>query len=283
MPKSANSLKAKARSLAAVTQTTVQEVMQNYMLERILVRISKSIYCDHFVLKGGLLIASMCGTQSRTTMDMDVMIKGVQFRQEVIHRIINEILMIEDEDGIIFEITGIERIREEEEYEGYRFKIIGILENIRNYLSIDISTGDMITPHEIFYSYKMIFEDDYIRIKAYNLETILAEKYQTILDRNGAKGRMKDYYDLWFFSRSYLSKKDVSILTEAIDQTFRKRGTIEDLWKAETILMGIKESKIMEKRWHDYSLKHNYSMELSFEDVIHEVLEFSKFITQRMK
>lgn len=283
MPKSANSLKAKARSLAAVTQTTVQEVMQNYMLERILVRISKSIYCDHFVLKGGLLIASMCGTQSRTTMDMDVMVKGVQFRQEVIHRIINEILMIEDEDGIIFEITGIERIREEEEYEGYRFKIIGILENIRNYLSIDISTGDMITPHEILYSYKMIFEDDYIRIKAYNLETILAEKYQTILDRNGAKGRMKDYYDLWFFSRSYLIKKDVSKLTEAIGQTFRNRGTIDDLWKAETILIGIKESKIMEMRWHDYSLKHNYSMELSFEDVIHEVLEFSKFITQRMK
>ncbi len=283
MPKLANSLKAKARSLAAATQTTVQEVMQNYMLERILVRISKSHYCDHFVLKGGLLIASMCGTQSRTTMDMDVMIKGVQFRQEVIHRIINEILMIEDEDGIIFEITGIERIREEEEYEGYRFKIIGILENIRNYLSIDISTGDMITPHEIFYSYKMIFEDDYIRIKAYNLETILAEKYQTILDRNGAKGRMKDYYDLWFFSRSYLIKKDVSKLTEAIGQTFRNRGTIDDLWKAETILIGIKESKIMEMRWHDYSLKHNYSMELSFEDVIHEVLEFSKFITQRMK
>lgn len=283
MPISANSLKAKARLLAAVTQSTVQEVMQNYMLERILVRISKSIYCNHIVLKGGLLIASMCGTQSRTTMDMDVMVKGVQFRQEVIHRIINEILMIEDEDGIKFEITGIERIREEEEYEGYRFKIIGILENIRYYLSIDISTGDMITPHEIFYSYKMIFEDDYIRIKAYNLETILAEKYQTILDRNGAKGRMKDYYDLWFFSRSYLSKKDVSILTESIDQTFRKRGAIEDLLKAETILMGTKESKIMEKRWHDYSLKHNYSMELSFEDVIHEVLEFSKFITQRMK
>ena len=249
------------------------------MFERILVRISRSQYHDNFILKGGLLLSSISGIQSRTTMDMDTMLRGIDFGREKLETILKEILIIDVEDGIIFEILGIEDIREEDYYGGLRFKINGLLENIRNYLSIDISTDDVITPGEIEYRYKMIFEDEYILIKSYNAESILAEKFQTVLESNGVKGRMKDYYDIWFFVNFRWDAIDLEILNKAIFNTFTKRISMGDLFMTQEILHVILNSSILRKRWNEYSSKHNYTKNVSFENVISSLFEFSKEIT----
>lgn len=272
----ANALKLKARLIATQNSVTVQEVMQNYMFERILARISKSQYHDNFILKGGLLLSSISGLQSRTTMDMDIMLKGLDLEKNKLGIILEEILSIDAKDGIIFKILGIEEIRIDDYYGGLRFKINGLLDNIRNYLSIDVSTGDVITPSEISYQYMMIFEDEYILIKSYNSETILAEKLQTVLENNGAKGRMKDYYDIWFFVNFRWDKIDFDILNKAIFNTFTQRDSIFDTNRIEEILGIILHSSILRKRWNEYSSKHNYTKDVSFEDIIDSLFEFSK-------
>lgn len=278
MGESASTIKAKAKMVSNLKSVSVQEVMQSYMFERILARISRSSYRDNFVLKGGLLLSSISGIQSRTTMDMDTMLKGIDLERERITHVLSEIFSIDAQDGITFQILGVEDIRETDTYGGYRFKIVGQLENIRNYLSIDVSTGDIITPSEVNYQYKMIFDDEYILIKSYNSETILAEKFQTILENNGAKGRMKDYYDVWFFVNFRWEDIDFDLLNQAIFNTFKQRETADDLERVNEILNTISNSTILEKRWNEYSVKHNYTKDISFASVNIALLEFSKKI-----
>lgn len=280
MRESSKSLKVKAKSMASQKNITVQEVMQSYMFERILARISRSQYRDNFILKGGLLLSSISGIQSRTTMDMDTMLRGLELEKEKLKIILDEILSIDANDGVIFEVLGIEEIRVEDFYGGLRFKINGLLDNIRNYLSIDISTGDIITPSEVEYQYKMIFEDQYILIKSYNLETILAEKFQTVLESNGAKGRMKDYYDIWFFVNFRWNVIDFDLLNKAIFNTCTQRNSIGVLNRIDEILDIILNSSIHRKRWDEYSSKHNYTKHVSFESVINSLFEFSKKVNR---
>ena len=264
MRESSKSLKVKAKSIANLNNISVQEVMQSYMFERILARISRSQYHDNFILKGGLLLSSISGIQSRTTMDMDTMIRGLKLEKEKLKIILEEILSIDANDGVIFEILGIEEIREEDYYGGLRFKINGLLDNIKNYLSIDVSTGDIITPSEVEYQYKMI----------------LAEKFQTVLEKNGAKGRMKDYYDIWYFVNFRWDVIDFDLLNKAIFNTFTQRDSIRDLNRIEEILDIIQDSSILKKRWNEYSSKHNYTKDVSFESVINSLFEFSKKINR---
>ena len=280
MRESSISLKLKAKSMASQKNITVQEVMQSYMFERILARISRSQYRDNFILKGGLLLSSISGIQSRTTMDMDTMLRGLKLEKEKLKIIIEEILSIDANDGVIFEILGIEEIRDEDYYGGLRFKINGLLDNIKNYLSIDVSTGDIITPSEVEYQYKMIIEDEYILIKSYNSETVLAEKFQTVLEKNGAKGRMKDYYDIWYFVNFRWDVIDFDLLNKAIFNTFTQRDSIRDLNRIEEILDIIQDSSILRKKWNEYSSKHNYTKDVSFESVINSLFEFSKKINR---
>jgi predicted nucleotidyltransferase component of viral defense system len=280
MRESSKSLKVKAKSIAILNNITVQEVMQSYMFERILARISRSQYHDNFILKGGLLLSSISGIQSRTTMDMDTMLRGLELEKEKLETVLEEILSIDANDDVIFVILGVEEIRVEDYYGGLRFKINGLLNNIRNYLSIDISTGDIITPCEVEYQYKMIFEDEYILVKSYNSETILAEKFQTILESNGAKGRMKDYYDIWFFVNFRWDVIDFDLLNKAIFNTFTQRGSIHDLSSVEEILDIILDSSILRKRWNEYSSKHNYTKDVSFDNVINSLFEFSKKVNR---
>lgn len=246
------------------------------MFERILARISRSSYRDNFVLKGGLLLSSISGIKSRTTMDMDTMLKGIDLERERITNVLSEIFSIDAQDRITFQILGVEDIREKDTYGGYRLKIVGQLENIRNFLTIDVSTGDIITPSEVNYQYKMIFDDEYILIKSYNSETILAEKFQTILENNGSKGRMKDYYDVWFFVNFRWEGIDFDLLNQAIFNTFKQRETANDLERVNEILNIISNSSILKKRWNEYSAKHNYMKDISYESVNTALFEFSK-------
>lgn len=280
MGETAKTLKAKAKSISNMMNITVQEIIQSYMFERILVRISMSPYSDNFVLKGGLLLSSISGIQSRTTMDMDTMLKGLNLEKENVTQILSDIFSIDATDNITFQILDVDDIRDRDTYGGYRFKIVGLLENIKNFLSIDVSTGDIITPSAINYQYKMIFKDEYILIKSYNSETILAEKFQTILENNGSKGRMKDYYDIWFFVKFRWETIDFDLLNLAVLNTFKQRGTANDIGNVNEILSVISNSTILKKRWNEYSTKHNYTKELSYENVLFALEQFSKKINK---
>lgn len=264
MIKNAKSLMDKSRNLAASCRITVNEVLQNFMFERILERLSISKYKNNFILKGGLLLSSIMGIDTRTTMDMDTCIKGIDLTDEQLYEVLNEILNIDIEDGVIFEIKNSRPIREEDTYGGLRYNIVAKFDNVRVDLSIDIATGDLITPHEIEYDYKMMFEDRKLKIMAYNIESIIAEKFQTVIARGILNSRMKDYYDLYYLvTYKEFSKQHIK---EAVIRTFCKRET--EIEKIDNTVLEIKHSDFIKERWINYSKQYTYSLDIEFEDVI---------------
>lgn len=190
------SIKGKVRSLEEKKNLKSQEVLQIYFFERFLERLSKSKYKNNFIIKGGFLISFLIGIENRTTMDMDTTIKGIALKEERIKEIVEEIININVDDGIKFEIKDISYIREEDEYENFRTSLIANVGKTKNPMKLDLTTGDAITPREIEYTYTCIFSKENIKIMAYPLETILAEKYETIIRRNITTTRMRDFYDL---------------------------------------------------------------------------------------
>ena len=191
------SIKGKIRSMAEKKNLKSQEVLQIYFFERFLERLSKSKYKNNFVIKGGFLISSLIGIENRTTMDMDTTIKGIALKEEKIKEIVQEIININVDDGIRFEIKDISYIREEDEYENFRISLIANVGKTKNPMKLDLTTGDAIIPKEIEYTYPCIFSKENIKIMVCPLETILAEKYETIFRRNIATTRMIDFYDLY--------------------------------------------------------------------------------------
>lgn len=264
MIKNAKSLMDKARNLAQKYNITTNEVLQNYMFERILERLSISKYKNNFILKGGLLLSSIMGIDVRTTMDMDTCIKGIVLTDEELYQVLNEILNIDIGDSVKFEIKNSNPIREEDDYGGLRYNIVALFDNIRVNLSIDIATGDLITPREIEYDYKIMFEDRNLKIITYNIETIIAEKYQTLIARGVLNSRMKDYYDLYYL----LTYKSFSeeILNQAIKNSFKKRDT--DIETRDKVLNAIKSSEFVKDLWISYSKKHQYAKNIVFEEII---------------
>lgn len=269
MIKNAKSLMDKAKNLANKNGITTNEILQNYMFERILERLSVSKYKYNFILKGGLLLSSIMGIDTRTTMDMDTAIKGINLTDEKLYKVLNEILNIDVNDGVTFEIRNSEPIREEEDYGGLKYNLIAHFENLRVDLSVDIATGDVITPKEIEYEYKMMFEDRNLKIMAYNIETIIAEKFQTVISRGILNSRMKDYYDLYYLiTYKTYSKENLSL---AIERTFEKRETQkEDIKKT---ILEIEKSDFIKELWDSYRKKHRYAEEIEFEEVIEAIRE----------
>ena len=204
--KTPEQLKGAIRNIAASNNLRAQEVLQMYMFERIIERLAKSKYCNNFILKGGLLISSMIGISSRTTMDMDTTVCGIHMEKNVIKKIIEEIISMDIGDGIGFEFIKIEPIREDEAYNNFRVSIKATYGKVNNPMKIDITTGDEIIPSAIRYSYKMMFENREVPVMAYSLETILAEKYETIIRRNIGNTRARDFYDLFVLFRSRKKK-----------------------------------------------------------------------------
>lgn len=274
MIKNAKSLMDKSRNLAKSCSITTNEVLQNFMFERILERLSVSKYKNNFILKGGLLLSSIMGIDTRTTMDMDTCIKGIDLTDEQLYEVLNEILSVDVKDNVIFEIKNAKPIREEDTYGGLRYNIIAIFDNIKVDLSIDIATGDLITPHEIEYDYKMMFEDRKLKIMAYNIESIIAEKFQTVIARGILNSRMKDYYDLYYLVtyKDYSKEK----LKNAIIRTFNKRET--EIKKIDKILLEIKNSEFVKDMWTSYSQQYTYSRNIDFEDVFDVIQKISQFV-----
>lgn len=262
------SIKGKIRSLAKKKNLKSQEVLQIYFFERFLERLSKSKYKNNFVIKGGFLISSLIGIENRTTMDMDTTIKGIPLKEEKIKEIVEEIININVDDGIKFEIKDISYIREEDEYENFRISIIANVGKTKNPMKLDLTTGDAITPGEIEYTYPCIFTQEDIKIMAYPLETILAEKYETIIRRNIATTRMRDFYDLYTIYKLKKDEIDYKILKEAIERTSYKRGSQEIMKDYEEIIEDIKEDSYLKSLWEVYLSENKYIGDLEFDKVV---------------
>lgn len=224
-----NKLFEKSKKLAAKSGLTQLELYQRFMFERILERISLSKYNNNFILKGGLLLSAMLGIESRSTRDMDISVKGIDVSEEKMVQILNEILSLNIDDGVRFEVVDVTDIRADDEYGGNKYHIVGKLENLKVALEIDISTGDEITPRELNYKYISLFEDKKIEIDAYNIETILAEKIQTILVRGKYNTRMKDYYDIYFFLTKLKNEINQEIFKKALNNTMVRRDSLDYL------------------------------------------------------
>ena len=262
------SIKGKIRNLAEKKNLKLQEVLQIYFFERLLERLSKSQYKNNFVIKGGFLISSLIGIENRTTMDMDTTIKGIALKEDRIKEIVEEILDINVDDGIRFEIKDISYIREEDKYENFRISLIANVGKTQNPMKIDITTGDAITPREIEYAYPCIFSKKDIKIMAYPLETILAEKYETIIRRNITTTRMRDFYDLYTLYKLKKDDIDYEVLKEAVKRTSNRRGSQEMMKDYEKIIEDIKEDSYLRSLWDVYLKENKYIGDLSFDKIV---------------
>ena len=273
------SIKGKIRSMAEKKNLKSQEVLQIYFFERFLERLSKSNYKNNFVIKGGFLISSLIGIENRTTMDMDTTIKGIPLKEEKIKEIVDEIININVDDEIKFEIKDISYIREEDEYENFRISLLANVGRTKNSMKLDLTTGDAITPKEIEYTYPCIFSKENIKIMAYPLETILAEKYETIIRRNITTTRMRDFYDLYTLYKLKKDEIDYEILKEAIERTSDKRGSDEIMQDYKEIIEDIKEDSYLRSLWEVYCSENKYIGDLTFDKVVDVVT----IITNRVR
>ena len=266
--------KNKTKELSKKLNITIYEVYQKYMFERILERISVSKYKDNFILKGGILLSAIMGIENRTTRDMDTTIKGIDIDKESMIKVLNEILSINLNDGVKFELIDISNIREDDEYGGNKYTLYGKIGNTKVKLDIDISTGDIITPRELKYKYPLTFEDRTIIISTYNLSTIIAEKIETILSKGKSNSRMKDYYDLYFILSKLKNDINLNEVKDAVNNTFTKRNSLKVLNDYEVILNEILNSKYIADRWNIYSKKNLFAKNIDFKEIVILLMDF---------
>lgn len=264
----------KSKNLAKDSGLTQLELYQRFMFERILERISVSKYNENFILKGGLLLSAMLGINSRSTRDMDISIKGIDVSQDKMLKILNEILSIDINDKVKFEVVNITDIRADDEYGGNKYHLVGKLENLKVALEIDISTGDEITPKELNFEYTSIFDNKKIYIGTYNIETILSEKIETILRRGKYNTRMKDYYDVYFFLMKLKKDINIKIFKQALNNTLRKREAFDYYNDYKQILDLIAEDDRIANYWNTYKKKNKYAENIEFREIIKILKEF---------
>ena len=269
-----NELFERAKEISNKSRLTQLELYQRFMFERILERISVSRYCNNFILKGGLLLSAMLGIESRSTRDMDVSIKGIDVDKEKMLEVLNEILSIDIHDKVKFKIVNITDIREDDEYGGNKYHLVGKLENLKVALEIDISTGDEITPKELNYEYNSLFEDKKIYIDSYNIETILAEKIETILRRGKYNTRMKDYYDIYFFLSKLNHEINIDIFRQAFENTLMQRNSFGYSRDYNNILDDLIINDRIHKNWNNYRNKTKYAENINFNDIISILAKF---------
>ena len=279
MKRNAMSLKAIINNIAKENKISAQSVLQTYMLERFLERISISKYKDNFILKGGMLISAMLGIDSRTTMDMDTTIKGFKLAEENISNIINEICNIKIDDEVTFEVQKIELIREDDDYGGYRITFkASYMESMPVIMKIDITTGDKITYKEIRYSFDLMLEDRKIQIWSYNLETVIAEKFESILKRGVLGTRIRDFYDIYMLLNTQTKNIDFNTLKDAIYSTAKHRNTINIIKDWSKIIEQLNNSDIMKKQWERYQKNNFYAKEIKYEDLIESLNQIGKIL-----
>ena len=267
MIKTSRQLKDKVRNMARGDSAKAQLLIRNYGMERFLERVSLSEHRDNFILKGGMLVSAMVGLENRATMDIDTSIRNMPLDTIAAKVMVEEIIAVPVDDNIRFEINDFGTIMDDAEYSGVRISLNAFLDATRIPLKIDISTGDAITPAAVNYQYKLMFEERYITLWAYNLETVLAEKIETVLSRSVLNTRLRDFYDLYVLQDSGL-EIDKATLAAALTATARKRGSEQVLVLYERTLDEIRISPLMREQWKRYQEKNNYAASIVWDDVI---------------
>ena len=266
--KTSEQIKGAIRNISKKTGVNPNSLLQMCLFEGILEKISKSKYRENFILKGGLLISSLIGVNVRSTMDMDTTLRGIPLNEVSITKILNEILAIEIDADIEYKLIKLSPIRQEDVYEDFCASISCIFGKINATLNIDITTGDVITPREMNYSYSKILEEGTIPIMTYTIETILAEKFETISSRNITTTRARDFYDLYMIYSIYKDKIDKDILRKAIERTSKYRGSFETALQYKEIVELFRESETPKELWKKYTQNNPYAKDVDFLDTI---------------
>lgn len=272
----AMSLKAKIRNIAKQKNIPAQVILQNYMFERLLVRLSASEYKEKFVLKGGMLVAAIVGLDNRATMDMDTTLKNLPLTPEAIHSALEDICSIAFDDGVVYEIGTISPIRKDDIYGGYRVMLNARFDIMLTPLSIDVSTGDVITPHAVQYNFSEIFDDEKsYELWAYNIETVMAEKVETILRRGIFNTRPRDFYDAYILTTT--QKFDITVFEDALKATANHRGTTNQIADVPSILHNIEESPELKTIWDKYRKQFSYAKNITYEQIMDSIKALLKY------
>ena len=278
----ARQLKDLIRNLSKKKSADAQILMRNYMMERFLERISLSEYKNQFILKGGMLVAAMVGLDARATMDLDATIKGTNVSVEDVEMIISQIISIPLDDGVVFRVKRISEIMEEADYPGVRVSMETKFDGVITPLKIDISTGDVITPREIKYKFNLMLEDRTIEVWAYNLETVLAEKLETVVSRNVTNTRMRDFYDIYILQKLYGEQLSKDVLRDALVATAKKRETLEQIETEDIdeVFDEIQSSSVMENLWKAYQRNYSYSADIPWHIIMKSIRTLYEIISK---
>lgn len=272
----AMSLKAKIRNIAKQKNIPAQVILQNYMFERLLVRLSASKYKEKFVLKGGMLVAAIVGLDNRATMDMDTTLKNLPLTPEAIRSALEDVCDIAFDDGVVFEIGTISPIREDDVYGGYRVMLNARFDTLLTPLSIDVSTGDAITPHAVQYNFSEIFDDEKsYELWAYNIETVIAEKVETILRRGVFNTRPRDFYDAYILTTT--QRFDNAVFADALKAIANHRGTTQQIADVPGILRNIEESPELKTMWDKYRKQFFYAKDITYEQIVNSIKTLLKY------
>ena len=278
----ARQLKDLIRNLSKKKSADAQILMRNYMMERFLERISLSEYKNQFILKGGMLVAAMVGLDARATMDLDATIKDTNVSVEDVEMIISKIISIPLNDGVLFRIKRISEIMEEADYPGVRVSMETKFDGVITPLKIDISTGDIITPREIKYNFNLMLENRTIEVWAYNLETVLAEKLETVISRNVTNTRMRDFYDIYILQKLYGEQLSKDVLRDALVATAKKRETLEQIETEDIdeVFDEIQSSSVMENLWKAYQRNYSYSADIPWHTIMKSIRTLYEIISK---
>lgn len=271
-------IKGRIKSVAKQNNADARTLMRIYMMERFLERLAQSEYRDNFIIKGGILVTAMIGVAHRSTMDIDTSMKNLNLSAEDALRVVNQVKDIDLDDGVSFEVKDVSNIMDEMEYPGIRVTMNANVGRLITPLKIDISTGDVITPRAIEFNYDLLLEDRSISLWSYNLETILAEKLQTVLARGILNTRMRDFYDIRMLLDTYEDKVNKAVLKDAFAATCKKRGTDHLQEQAEEIIKIIEPDEQLQVLWRAYQKKYSYAAEIDYASVISGVRKLMDWI-----
>lgn len=271
-------IKGRIKSVAKQNNADARTLMRIYMMERFLERLTQSEYRDNFIIKGGILVTAMIGVAHRSTMDIDTSMKNLNLSAEDAVRVVNQVKDIDLDDGVSFEVNDVSNIMDEMEYPGIRVTMNANVGRLITPLKIDISTGDVITPRAIEFNYDLLLEDRSIKLWSYNLETILAEKLQTVLARGILNTRMRDFYDIRMLVDTYEDKVNKAVLKDAFAATCKKRGTDNLQEQAEEIVKIIEADEQIQVLWRAYQKKYSYAADIDYASVIRGVRKLMDWI-----
>ena len=268
-------VKDKLKNIAIKRNIDFNTLLRLYMYDRFIERLAVSKYRDNFILKGGFYLSTLFGLESRFTKDIDTAIKDANFTKENIEKMIKSIIAIDINDGALISFIEIGNIREENQYGGFRAVLNVKVDTIRENFQIDIATGDPITPKPIVYKYHPILGDSFVNVWSYNIETVIAEKLETILRRAEANSRIRDYYDLYLIYTKGWNDVKINDLRKAVDKTFEKRNYTGNI---EEVVAILKDSEIIKNRWNLYKKKYEYANDIDYEEIMKCVEEIIKVI-----